>query len=145
MYKIILVPIDISEKELIKKALKHALYIAKLSDAKLHFFHVAPDMSRYSMSYSYHYDLLANFAKKTIESSEKQLEKIVKHIDYPKEKISYSVEMGSPRDKVLSEAEKIGADLIIVGSRRPNIATHLLGSNASAIVSNAPISILIVR
>lgn len=53
--------------------------------------------------------------------------------------------MGSPRDKVLSEAEKIGADLIVVGSRRPNIATHLLGSNASAIVSNAPISIFIVR
>lgn len=83
--------------------------------------------------------------KKTIESSEKQLEIIVKHIDYPKDKISYSVEMGSPRDKVLSEAEKIGADLIVVGSRRSNIATHLLGSNASAIVSNAPISILIVR
>ncbi|MFV9998014.1 MAG: hypothetical protein AB8W37_10575 [Arsenophonus endosymbiont of Dermacentor nuttalli] len=60
---------DISEKELIKKALKHALYIAKLSDAKLYFFHVFPDMSRYSMNYNYHYDLLANFARKRIESS----------------------------------------------------------------------------
>ncbi|WP_238149231.1 universal stress protein [Arsenophonus endosymbiont of Aleurodicus floccissimus] len=127
-----------------KKTLKHALYIARLSDAKLHFLHVAPDMSSYSMSYSYHYDLLANFAKKTIESSEKQLKQIIKHIDYPKEKIFYSVEMGSPRDKVLSEAEKIGADLIVAGSHRPNIATHLLDSNPSAIVSNAPISILIV-
>ncbi|MFW0003312.1 MAG: hypothetical protein AB8V21_10245 [Arsenophonus endosymbiont of Dermacentor nuttalli] len=38
-----------------------------------------------------------------------------------KEKISYSVEMGSTRDKVLSQAEKLGADLIVVGSRRPKL------------------------
>lgn len=35
--------------------------------------------------------------------------------------------MGLARDKVLSEAEEIGAYLIVVGSCQQNIATHLLG------------------
>lgn len=46
---------------------------------------------------------------------------------------------------MLSEAESINADLIVIGSRNPSISTHLLGSNASGIVSYAKISVLVVR
>ncbi|EKT57443.1 universal stress protein [Providencia sneebia] len=145
MYNNILVPIDISEDTLTDKALKHAIYLAKASDAKLHLFHSIPDVSRFSMSYSYHYDLLASFAKKALERSEEQLKEIISKIDYPAEKISFNVVYGSPRDKVLVEAEEIDADLIVIGSRNPSITTHLLGSNASGIVSYAKISVLVVR
>ncbi len=145
MYKTILVPVDISEDILTDKALKHAVYLAKMTDATIHLFHAVPDVSRFSMSYSYHYDLLSSFAKKAIERSEEQLKEIIDKIDYPSDKISFKVEFGSPRDKVLSEAEDVGADLIVVGSRNPSLSTHLLGSNASGIVSYAKISVLVVR
>ncbi|HGN1704913.1 TPA: universal stress protein [Providencia rettgeri] len=145
MYKTILVPVDISEDVLTDNALKHAVYLAKISDAKIHLYHSVPDVSRFSMSYSYHYDLLSSFAKKAVERSEEQLKEIIEKIDYPSDKISYKVDFGSPRDKVLAEAENIDADLIVIGSRNPSISTHLLGSNASGIVSYAKISVLVVR
>ena len=145
MYNTILVPIDISEDVLTSNALKHAVYLAKINDATIHLFHAIPDVSRFAMSYSYHYDLLSSFAKKAIERTEEQMAEIIKTIDYPADKISSSVVFGSPRDKVLSVAEEINADLIVIGSRRPNISTHLLGSNASGIVSYAKMSVLVVR
>ncbi|WP_369311373.1 universal stress protein [Providencia rettgeri] len=145
MYKTILVPVDISEDVLTDNALKHAVYLAKVSNATIHLFHSVPDVSRFSMSYSYHYDLLSSFAKKAIERSEEQIKEIIEKIDYPSDKITYKVEFGSPRDKVLAEAENVNADLIVIGSRNPSITTHLLGSNASGIVSYAKISVLVVR
>ncbi|WP_237387607.1 universal stress protein [Xenorhabdus sp. Sc-CR9] len=145
MYNTILVPIDIAEDQLTDNAIKHAEYLAKISNAKIHLFHSVPDISRFSVSYSYHYDLLSSFAKKAIANSEEELKKVVEKVDLPKDRISFSVAFGSPRDKVLSTAREIGADLIIVGSRRPDITTHLLGSNASGIVGYANTSVLIVR
>ncbi|WP_350304210.1 universal stress protein [Photorhabdus viridis] len=145
MYKTILVPVEISEDELTDKAIAHAEYLAKLSNANIHLFHSIPDVPRFSVSYSYHYDLINSFAKKSIARSEEELAKVVEKINLPKERISFSVAFGSPRDKVLSTANEIKADLIIIGSRRPNISTHLLGSNASGIVGYANISVLVVR
>ncbi|BBG58711.1 Universal stress protein G [Providencia rustigianii] len=149
MYKTILVPVDISEDTLTDNALKHAIHLAKMDNANIHLFHSVPDVSRFSMSYSYHYDLLASFTKKALERSEEQLKELIdslaKKYDYPADKISYKVEFGSPRDKVLAEAENIHADLIVIGSRNPSFSTHLLGSNASGIVSYAKISVLVVR
>ena len=53
--------------------------------------------------------------------------------------------MGGVYHDVLQEAEKIGADLIVVGSHRPTMATYLIGSNAAAIVRHAKCSVLVVR
>ena len=129
MYKTILVPVDISEDELTEKALQHAVYIAKLEGAKIHLFHAIPDVSRFSISYSYHYDMLSSFANKAIERVQEQLQELANSVDLPKEQVDFSAAFGSARDKVLELAEKIKADLIVVGSRRPSISTHLLGSN----------------
>jgi hypothetical protein len=52
--------------------------------------------------------------------------------------------MGAVYNEVLAEAQKMGADLIVVGSHRPGMATYLLGSNASTIVRHAPSSVLVV-
>ncbi|HGN0333947.1 universal stress protein [Proteus mirabilis] len=145
MYKTILVPVDISEDELTEKALQHAVYIAKLEGAKIHLFHAIPDVSRFSISYSYHYDMLSSFANKAIERVQEQLQELANSVDLPKEQVDFSAAFGSARDKVLELAEKIKADLIVVGSRRPSISTHLLGSNTSGIVAYAKQSVLVVR
>ena len=66
-------------------------------------------------------------------------------MDLPAEQVSYFVDYGTPRDKVLAKAKEIHADLIVVGSRLPGISTHLLGSTASGIVAHAQVSVLVVR
>ena len=62
-----------------------------------------------------------------------------------KSKVTTAVRMGSVYNEVLAEAEEHKADLIVIGSHRPAMATYLLGSNATTIVRHAPCSVLVVR
>ena len=63
----------------------------------------------------------------------------------PKERVSAVVRLGSVYHEVLAEAEQAGADIVVVGSHRPTMATYLLGSNATQIVRHAECSVLVVR
>jgi len=76
---------------------------------------------------------------------EAKLKELADSVPLPKERISSVVHMGAVYNEVLEEAAKMKADLIIVGSHRPAMATYLLGSNASTIVRHAPCSVLVVR
>lgn len=52
----------------------------------------------------------------------------------------------SAGESILANAEKIGADLIVMGSRgKKGLERFLLGSVASKVVAHAPCSVLIVR
>ncbi|HGM5488905.1 TPA: universal stress protein [Serratia fonticola] len=142
MYKTILVPVDIAEDVLTEHALEHVVYLAKMSGAKVHFFHALPDASAFVTAYSFGIKEFENQAEvKAIEG----LKKIMAEIDLPLERLSYTISFGSPRDEVLQLAEEIEADLIVIGSRRPSVKTYLLGSNAAAIVRHAKISVMVVR
>jgi nucleotide-binding universal stress UspA family protein len=79
------------------------------------------------------------------EEAEARLAEIAAGVPLPSERVSAVVRMGSVYNEVLEEADKTGADLIVVGSHRPTMATYLLGSNASTIVRHAKCSVLVVR
>ncbi|MBK5073040.1 universal stress protein [Budviciaceae bacterium CWB-B4] len=142
MYKSILVPVDIMEDELTRKALEYAVHLAKQSDAKIRLLHVFPMSTSIINSYELGYMELQD---KAAVKAKKKLEEISSTIDLPKDRVSYSMSFGSVRDEIVEVTEQIGADLIVIGSKRPNIKTHLLGSNASSIVRYATTSVLIVR
>jgi nucleotide-binding universal stress UspA family protein len=74
-----------------------------------------------------------------------ELARIAADVALPPERVSTMVRLGSVYGEVLAEAEAIGADLVVVGSHRPSMATYLLGSNASTIVRHARSSVLVVR
>ncbi|MNG90028.1 Universal stress protein G [compost metagenome] len=142
MYKTILVPVDLAEDVLTEHALEHVEYLAKMSGAKVHFFHALPDASAFVTAYSFGIKEFENQAEvKAVEG----LKKLMAGIDLPLESLSYTISFGSPRDEVLQLAEEISADLIVIGSRRPSVKTYLLGSNAAAIVRHAKISVMVVR
>ncbi|GAA3902088.1 MULTISPECIES: universal stress protein [Gibbsiella] len=142
MYKTILVPVDIEEDFLTEHALKHVEYLAKLSNAKVHFCHVLPDASAFVTAYSFGIKEFENQAE--VKAADK-LKKIISEIDLPLDRLSYTISFGSPRDEVIELAEEIEADLIVIGSRRPNVKTYLLGSNAAAIVRHAKTSVMVIR
>ncbi|TDB44089.1 universal stress protein [Photorhabdus khanii] len=142
MYKTILVPVDISEDELTSKAVKHALSLAKETGAKLHILHVLPISSAIVNAYSLGYEEIKD--KATIKA-EDDLRMLLDTMELPDDKLSYSIAFGSPRDEITETATEINADLIVIGSRRPNITTHLLGSNAAGVVKYSKISVLVIR
>ncbi|WP_340616522.1 universal stress protein [Xenorhabdus entomophaga] len=142
MYKTILVPVDISEEDLTNKAVGSALKIARETGAKLHFLHVLPISSAIINAYALGYMEIKDRA--TIKA-EQDLGKLVDSLGLPNDRIAYSIAFGSPRDEITAAADEIGADLIVIGSRRPNITTHLLGSNSSGVVRYAKVSVLVVR
>ncbi|SLM62166.1 MULTISPECIES: universal stress protein [Dickeya] len=142
MYNTILVPVDIAEDELTQKALSHAMALAKSSTATLHLFHVLPDASAFMSAYSFG---IKEFENEAVIKADGKLHALLKTIDLPAERLSHSISFGIPRDEVLALAKEIDADLILIGSRRPNVKTYLLGSNAAAIVRHAQTSVLVVR
>ena len=142
MYKTILVPIDIVEEELTSKAVRHAVYLAKETGANLHLIHVLPISSAIINAYSLGYPEIKD--KATVKA-ENDMQMLVDSVDLPAVKVAYTVTFGSPRDEILTTAKDIQADLIVIGSRRPNISTHLLGSTAAGVVRYADISVLVVR
>lgn len=142
MYHTILVPVDIDESELTEKALSHAVALAKTSGAKLHLFHALPDASAFLSAYAFG---IKEFENEAVVKADEKLRAILATIDLPADKLSHSLSFGMPRDEVLELADEIDADLIVIGSRRPNVKTYLLGSNAAAIVRHAKTSVLVVR
>ncbi|SQI40383.1 Universal stress protein G [Leminorella richardii] len=142
MYRSILVPVDILEEELTNNAIKHAVYLAKLTNARVHLLHVLPISTAIINSYALGY---LEFKDKASVKAEEDLKALADGLDLPSESVSYSLAFGSPRDEIAIVCGEIGADLIVIGSRRPNITTHLLGSNASGIVRYANTSVLVVR
>lgn len=142
MYKKILVPVDILEEELTHKVIPHLENLAKLSNAEVVFFHTLPIASAIVTAYSFGFE---EFKDQAIVQAEQWLQNFIEKINLPREKLSFSIAFGNPRDEILALVKDIQPDLIIIGSRRPNISTHLLGSNASAIVRGAKMSVLVVR
>ncbi|MCW2254947.1 universal stress protein G [Providencia alcalifaciens] len=142
MYKTILVPIDLTEDELTSKAVRHAVNLAKQSGAKIHLIHVLPISSAIINAYALGYMEIKDRA--TVKAEE-DMQILMDTIDLPLSDVNYTITFGSPRDEVINTAKDINADIIVIGSRRPNISTHLLGSTAAGIVRYADTSVLVVR
>jgi nucleotide-binding universal stress UspA family protein len=53
--------------------------------------------------------------------------------------------IGNAGHTLTEYAEEIGADLIIVGSHRPEFKDYLLGATAARIVRHAPCSVHVLR
>ena len=140
MFKKLLVPVDVADVDAAKPALDRAVAMANASDGTLRLIYV-----RSILPVTYMEFVPPSFDDEQQRDSERKLAEIAAGIALPRDRVSAVVRLGSVYNEVLDEAKKIGADLIIVGSHRPTMATYLLGSNASTIVRHAESSVLVVR
>jgi nucleotide-binding universal stress UspA family protein len=140
MFKKILVPIDLTEPELTKTGIDEAVALAKSNDADLRLVNVQTMVPVAFIDY-----VPPNFDVQLRETTEKELADTMKAIDYPQHRISGIVRLGTIYSEVLAEAEQWAADLIVICSHRPTMATYLIGSNAKTIVRHAKCSVLVVR
>jgi nucleotide-binding universal stress UspA family protein len=58
---------------------------------------------------------------------------------------TFAVAEGKPANVILDEAERVGAELIVVGNRRMQGAKRVLGAVANDIIHKAPCDVLLVK
>ena len=82
-------------------------------------------------------------AEETAANAEATIRKRIPSIG---QKLTSSVSTGAPAQVIVDEAEKWGADLIVVGSHGYGFWQRaLLGSVSNAVLHHAPCSVLVVR
>jgi nucleotide-binding universal stress UspA family protein len=140
MFKTILVPVDLGEVDAARPALDKAVELVNASGGTLRLIYV-----RAIVPVTYMEFMPPAFDQEQQGEAEKKLAELAATIPLPAERVSAVVRLGSVYNEVLDESEKTGADLIVVGSHRPSMATYLIGSNASTIVRHAKCSVLVIR
>lgn len=141
MFKEILLTIDLNDESSWRKPLPVAIEYCRGSGARLHVATVVPNFGMSIVS-SY---FPAGYEKKTLAKAEKALEQFVKdHVpaEIPVQRI---VAHGTIYEQILATAKTIKADLIVIGSHRPELSDYLIGPNAARVVRHADCSVLVVR
>jgi nucleotide-binding universal stress UspA family protein len=165
-YKKLLVPHDGSE--LSDKALAHAIYLSKISNAEIVIVNVVEhldniDPSLISASTTNAASSEGNrteertgasnaYANKdlniTIEGKVKQMIESRMRVCIEagvKSQVSYKIQTGEPVDEIVKLAEEANADLIIMASTRVSSSLKTLGSTARKVIDKAKAAVLIVH
>lgn len=140
MFKKLLVPVDLTEPDLMKQAIDEALALVKSSEGQLRLVNVQSSVPIAFMDY-----VPPNFDDQLRLTAEQEIADVAAKIGYPRERLSTVVRFGAVYPEVLAEADDWGADLIVICSHRPTMATYLIGSSAKSIVRHAKCSVLVVR
>jgi len=143
MYKKILMPVDVFEMDLSDKAVRHACYLSAAENATITLLNVLPVSSR-AMLRGFSSDI-KKFEDYMIAESEKKMTALKRLFDLPPEHIHTEVRFGNVRDEIMTASATGEYDIIVIGSKKPGMTTHLLGSNAESVLRYAKIPVLVVR
>lgn len=83
--------------------------------------------------------------KGAAQAASDALHKLVSEVLPDREGVQHIVEIGVVYEEVLRAIEQSKADLVIVGSNKPDLADKVLGPNSARISRHAPVSTLILR
>ena len=139
-FKNILVALDIADLPNAENALKEALFQVEASGAMLHLLYVRHHFPQGDAKL-----LAANFDSEERDESHEILARFKAGLDLDADRSTITSASGSVTYAVLDQAEKWAADLIVIGSHTPSLTSKLFGSNASSIIREAKVSVLIVR
>jgi universal stress protein G len=139
LFGTIVVAVDINDPENARAAIGRAAGIAGVQ-GRVHLLNV-----RYHLPSRYSELLAGDFDQQEKDEALATMRQWCADAGIAENQVSFLTRRGRVRDEVISEAERTGADLIIVGSHQPSMSSKLLGSNASAIVHQSPVSVLVVR
>jgi nucleotide-binding universal stress UspA family protein len=60
-------------------------------------------------------------------------------------KLQHIIAHGNVYEEIIDAADKVNADVIVIGSQRPKLRDYLLGPNAARVVRHAEQSVVVVR
>ncbi len=142
MFKKILVPIDMQEPAFADKAIAMAVEEAQHHSASLHVMTVLPGFGMPIVASFFPPDAM----KRAAQEMKKELQGYVAKKVPTGVSVTFSVTEGTPYQRILEEAKKVGADLIVVHSHvRKHLNQALLGSCAQKVVEQAHCSVAVLR
>jgi nucleotide-binding universal stress UspA family protein len=150
-YMKILVPHDRSEMS--DKALSHAIYLARLSDAEIIILNVLERLEKTDSSVSATLkegedDKSSADLEITMTGEVKQLIEEKMRLCREagvKSQISYQIQTGKPSEKIVKVIEEINVDLIIMASNKVGSSIRGIGSTARKVIDNVKKPVLIVH
>lgn len=137
----ILVAVDLSHHDDAKSILNRAAQLAELDGAVLNVITVVPDFGNTMVSTFFEEGTMEKALKKANEA----LHAFVDEALPDHGAVRHVVGCGNVYEQVLNAAKQVSADLIVIGARKPDIATFLLGPNAARVARHFEGSVLIVR
>lgn len=141
MYSSILFPVDLEHERSWKDAHQVVKKLAHALDAKVHVLTVVADV-RSSMASQF---LPDNFEEKVVTEAKQRLTAFIQeHLDGLADVDGY-VATGRPYKEIVSNAEKLGCDLIIMASHKPGVLDHLIGPNADKVIRHSKLSVMVVK
>ncbi|WP_346896865.1 universal stress protein [uncultured Roseibium sp.] len=141
MYTSILVPIDLSEESSWRKSLPSAIAMARTFGTDLHVITVVPDFGRSIVGGYFPEGFEAQALQKTSEMLKEFLGQNVPGDITCKGHVAHGVIY----EEVNKAADKLGCDLIVLASHRPELKDYLLGPNAARVVRHARQTVMVVR
>ena len=141
MFKKILIPIDLQDTKLANKAVKVAIEEAIKHSSEIFILTVIPGFGMPLVATFFPDDAI----KDAVKEVAKQLKKYVGDT-FPDSIPTHSVIAdGNPAEKILKQAKKIKADLIIIPSHNKSISQVMLGSCAAKVVGHANCSVMVIK
>ena len=138
MFKTILCAIDGSAAS--ERLLLYVMHFGKTEQALLHFVHAYQLPEHYAANEGYEDLIIAyrHVAQNVVQDARNYLQETSVEVT------GETVE-GPPAAVILSEAERIGADLILIGSRSPvDRSDMLLGSVTQQVLTAARVPVLVI-
>ncbi len=140
MARTILLPIDLSDPHSWEKSLPEALKLLA-PDGALHVVSVLPDFGMAQVGTFFGRD----FEKKALHDFGERLAEWVNTNVPDGIEAHPHVLHGTIYDEILRAADKLGVEVIVMGSHRPALQDYLLGPNAARVVRHARCSVYVVR
>jgi nucleotide-binding universal stress UspA family protein len=141
MYSTILLPVDLEDEHSWRKPAPTAVALCRTFNASLHLLGVAPEFGMPLVAQYFPPDYEARICREL----EDRLRAFIADRVPAEIGATPHVAHGTPYREILRVREQIGADLIVMGSHRPELRDYLLGPNAARVVRHAPCSVMVVR
>jgi len=140
MFHKLLVPVDLAEPDLAKRAIEAAVSMVRESGGAVRLLNVMPMTPVMLAEY-----VPPDFETQQKTASEEALAIIAQECALEPGRVTSVVRQGGIYHEILEEAKQFGADLIVMSSHRPAMKTYFLGSNAGHVVRYAKSSVLVLR
>lgn len=140
MAKKILIPIDLDHERVFDSVFATVEEYSNPAETELVLLAVVPQLHL-----GYFPSIEHRYMQKLVKETKRRLEKLGSERLGDNYKWQALVEGGDPRKRIITAADELGADLIVLASHDPRGSDVIFGSVAAYVVRHAHHSILVVR
>jgi len=141
MFKKILLPLNLQETELAKKAVAFAIKQAQENGGEITILTVLPGFGMPMVASFFPDDTV----EKALRLVAKELKKYIANTFPENIKVHARIAEGHPSEHILDQAKKVGADLIVIPSHTKSVPQKLLGACSNKVVEQSPCSVMVIK